>query len=207
MTTRKRFMPVAGALVSAIVASACCWLPLLLIVLGVSSVGIGVAFETLRPWFIGASVVLLGVGFYVFYFRREECAEGSACDTPHPGVRRSARIMLWVATVGVAAFIFLPGYIGALTRLGRAPAAGDVPIVITLQIDGMSCAGCAAGVEQALLGVTGVGSAEVSFEEERAIVSMEHAENPKLLDLIAAVTEAGYTATVASPDAGETLAD
>lgn len=42
---------------------------------------------------------------------------------------------------------------------------------IPITIDGMTCAGCAAGVERALLSVTGVTSANVNFATEKAVVT------------------------------------
>lgn len=190
-TERRGVVTAAGAVFSAIVASGCCWLPLLLIVLGVSSAGVAVVFERLRPWFIGASIVLLAVGFYVVYFRREECTDKKVS----PRGQRVAQITLWVATAGVAAFILLPNYIGALTHLGRSPDPAQSPVVLTLQIDGMTCGGCAAGVQQALQGVPGVESADVSFEAARAVVSLSPTHDTELTDLTDAVADAGFKAS------------
>lgn len=52
-----------GALVSAIIASACCWLPLLLIALGVSGGALASIFETWRPVLLPTTFVLLGLAF------------------------------------------------------------------------------------------------------------------------------------------------
>ncbi|MCH7549052.1 MAG: cation transporter [Candidatus Krumholzibacteriota bacterium] len=194
-TERGRVVTITGALLSATVASACCWLPLLLIVLGFSSAGVAVVFEKLRPWFIGASIVLLGAGFYAVYFLREECTGDASCKRADLRRRRTAQIILWVATVGVAAFIFLPSYIGALTEVGRGPDPARAPVVLTLQIDGMSCVGCAAGVREALQGVPGVESAAVSFEDARAVVSFSPMHETELTDLVDAVAAAGYEAS------------
>jgi len=42
-----------GSLIAAVAASACCWLPLSLLALGVSSGGIGLFFAAARPFFFG----------------------------------------------------------------------------------------------------------------------------------------------------------
>ncbi len=63
-----------------------------------------------------------------------------------------------------------------------------------LDIGGMSCGGCVGGVEKALLGVTGVISADVNLALEKAEVHTApgvHAES-----LIAAVEAAGFTAAI-----------
>ena len=44
---------------------------------------------------------------------------------------------------------------------------------VELPITGMHCAGCAGKVESALCGISGVTSAQVSFPNERAIVSFD----------------------------------
>ncbi|WP_239254430.1 heavy-metal-associated domain-containing protein [Listeria ilorinensis] len=60
-----------------------------------------------------------------------------------------------------------------------------------LKIDGMSCAHCKKRVEEALQGVQGVKSAEVSLEKEEAIVSYD-ASLVQEAELVEAVEEAGY---------------
>ena len=53
-----------GALASAVVASACCWLPLLLIAVGVSGGALAATFEAWRPVLLPVTFVLLGLAFY-----------------------------------------------------------------------------------------------------------------------------------------------
>ena len=66
-----------------------------------------------------------------------------------------------------------------------------------LQLSGLHCAACAGIIEQALLGVEGVRSAQVSAATERATVGWNPAETGAAA-LIEAVRRAGYTAV---PDA------
>lgn len=191
----------AGSVLAAAIASACCWLPLLLIVVGASAAGVAAFFDQVRPWFLGASVMLLAVGFYLNYFRRETCAEGDACATPSRKLQRTSRIMLWTATVGVVVFAFFPNYVGAL--IGGEPAAADGAIVsqVTLAVDGMTCDGCAVTVEQALIKVPGVVAAFVSYDDKRAVVTLDPASPASTRNLIAAVSWTGYTATLPSEEA------
>lgn len=56
-----------GAACTAILGSACCWLPLLLIAFGFSAAGVGSFFEQYRPYFLTATFVLLGVAWYFTY--------------------------------------------------------------------------------------------------------------------------------------------
>ena len=58
--------PFAGV-VSAILASACCWLPLVLIALGASGAGIAAGLEAYRPLLIVVTFGFLGAAFYLTY--------------------------------------------------------------------------------------------------------------------------------------------
>ncbi len=66
---------------------------------------------------------------------------------------------------------------------------------VTLNISGMTCAGCVASVEKALRNVSGVQTANVSLATNRALVEAQTQVTPQ--DLIAAVQRAGYQATLA----------
>ena len=59
-----------------------------------------------------------------------------------------------------------------------------------LSLTGLSCATCAATVEDSLEDVAGVQSVSVNFATERA--SIEHASDVRVADLVAAVEDAGY---------------
>ncbi len=75
---------------------------------------------------------------------------------------------------------------------------------VTLDIQGMRCAGCAATVEMALSSVTGVASAQVNLLTRKASVAIDpRRATPE--DLVAAVRSLGYSATVSEDDDG--LAD
>ncbi len=65
---------------------------------------------------------------------------------------------------------------------------------VTLSIPDMSCDGCVKTVREALTRVEGVGRAEVSLQDKRAIVEAEDHVAPA--DLASAVQAAGYTASV-----------
>ncbi|MFY9920691.1 MAG: cation transporter, partial [Mycobacterium sp.] len=69
---------------------------------------------------------------------------------------------------------------------------------LTLAVGGMSCASCAGRIEKRLNQVDGV-TATVNFATEQATVDVPDGVTPE--DLVAAVEETGYTATV--PEAAE----
>ena len=71
------------------------------------------------------------------------------------------------------------------------------PETATFAIEGMTCAGCASGVERALLAVPGVQSANVNLATERATVTGDASIN----DLIVAVASKGKRARVLTKSA------
>jgi copper chaperone CopZ len=56
-----------GAVFTAVVGSACCWLPLLLIAFGFSAAGVGSFFEQYRSFFLTVTFALLSVAWYLTY--------------------------------------------------------------------------------------------------------------------------------------------
>lgn len=92
-----------GGVLGAVLASSCCIGPLVLVSLGVSGAWIGnlTALEPLKPYFLAATVLLLGLGFWQVYFRKKpQCEEGSYCARPESGLVTKAA--LWIATILVA---------------------------------------------------------------------------------------------------------
>ena len=85
-----------GTVLSAVMASACCWLPLLLLAFGVSGAGIAGALDAYRPLFITLTVVFLAAAFYFTYRPRkaasasEDCCATThdCCATPSPTNKR-----------------------------------------------------------------------------------------------------------------------
>jgi copper chaperone CopZ len=69
-----------------------------------------------------------------------------------------------------------------------------VLVITTLRITGMSCNHCERSVGEALRGVLGVTTVAVDLAGGSARV--EHAESATRAQLVAAVEEAGYSATI-----------
>ncbi len=88
---------------AAILASACCLGPLVLLALGVSGAWIGnlTALERYRPIFIGATLVALYFAHLRIY-RPEACAPDELCAVPR--VRQSYKLLFWIvaALLGIA---------------------------------------------------------------------------------------------------------
>jgi mercuric ion transport protein len=87
--------------VAAILASACCLGPLMLVTLGFSGAWLGnfKVFEPFRPVFLGAAAIALFVAWRRIYRPAVVCKPGEACAAPR--VRSAYKAIFW----GVAALI------------------------------------------------------------------------------------------------------
>ena len=186
---------IIGSVTAAALSSACCWLPLLLVALGASAVGVAGFFEAYRPHLLVCAVVLLGLGFHATYFRASPCAPASSCANSMLRVRRFNRAALWIATILVGAFALFPNYVGSL--LGAATPttgfSGDVGLAMAeFSIEGMTCEGCAAVIRSALSEVPNLAGVEVDYARRAAIVRYEAEELGTREQVIAAIRAAGY---------------
>jgi mercuric ion transport protein len=92
---------------------------------GFSILGASALFDAWRPYLLGLTFGLLGLGFYFAYRpRKEHCAPGSACAMPVN--KRSGRLMLWLATAAVVLFAAFPYYSGRVAEflLSRVSVQG-----------------------------------------------------------------------------------
>ena len=206
-----------GTVVSAILASSCCWLPLALLAVGVSGAGIASTLEAYRPLFIVVTFGFLAAAFYFTYRPLKVAEAGPGCcpsdttereDCRAPTGKRQFRIislnktMLWVVTALAAAFLFFPYYVGTLMGGGGGGGGGDGAMLermnrVVFEIDGMTCEGCAATVAKAIRGVPGVQTVAVGFERREAVVGTAPCCSAPTEAIIRAVRAVGYRAAVA----------
>ena len=201
MTTgRGGLVAALGSVLAAVVASACCWLPLVLLSFGASAAGLSATFDTMRPWFLGVTAVLLGAGFYLIYFRKEKCAPGEACVVPNRKLQRFNRASLWIATIAVATFAFFPNYVGALARSSSIDATGQAEgSMLLVDVEGMTCEACSVHVRSALNDVPGVLDSTVDYEAGLAVLSIDPLDPPTTAALESAGAKVGYPITLTPP--------
>lgn len=149
---------------------------------------------------------MLGIGFYLVYFRRAKCADDTcgtaACSTRSGGRRVFTQAMLWFAAVLVAAFVLFPRYAGVVARavygespVATAPSDGSL-IVQRYAVEGMTCEACAVTLQADLLKIDGVVGATVDYATKSARVETT---DPEIQNkVLAAAKRHGYTATPTS---------
>lgn len=95
----------------------CCVGPVLYVTVGIGA-GLAGTFEPLRPWFLGAAVLFLALGFYGVHARSPEaCVADGECETLEEARKRRTRqkAMLWASTALVALFVTFPAWSNWLT--------------------------------------------------------------------------------------------
>ena len=97
----------AGGL-AAILASACCLGPLVLVALGLSGAWIGnlTRLEPYRPFFITGALVALFVAGRRIFWPVQACQEGKACAVP--GTRRLYKIVFGIVSALVLVAMVFP---------------------------------------------------------------------------------------------------
>ncbi len=178
---------IGGAVFAAIASSLCCVLPLAAVVFGLGAFGAASAFETLRPYLLALAFVALAFSFYRVYFRPEACAEGQSCATKP--VNKINQLFLWAGVLVILTFAYAPYYTGYLAAAvsnpqqpsanATMPAAAEMERLanktVVIDVEGMTCEGCAAHINETLKKLNGVVSAEADYPKKNVKVVF----NPK----------------------------
>lgn len=213
-TSKAESISKVGTVLSAVMASACCWLPLVLLAFGVSGAGIAGALDAYRPVFIGLTVVFLAAAFYFTYRPRKSAPASEDCCAVTPATDCCAvapatkskvsmmtvnKVVLWGVSALAVAFLFFPQYMKFFMAGGGAgePAANNSLVrTTTFSVEGMTCEGCSAVVEKAVKDVPGILSVKVDYDRKRAVVTSEACCPAPTEAITRAVEAAGYRAAV-----------
>ncbi len=93
---------------AAIGASVCCVGPLILLTLGIGGAWVAnlTALEPYRPFFIGLTLLFLGLAFYTLYRVPQPDASGSSCPVSRPLKRQ--RLIFWLVAVLLLSLLAVP---------------------------------------------------------------------------------------------------
>lgn len=205
----------AGAVVAALLASVCCWLPLLLIAFGVSGGAVAASFTAMRPVLLPITFLLLALAFYFTYRKPKPSVRGDksasrACDeeaccsvsrehsvgasyrTGRFTFRKLNKVMLWVVMVFALGLAFFPNYVGMILGAGNTRPVPNGTNVVVVDIEGMTCEACTTEVQSAIDSVPGVKNAEVSFERKEARVAITKGIRVPRAAILNAIDKVGY---------------
>lgn len=102
---------IATGAISALGASTCCVLPLVLISVGAGGAWVAQIRELERFYYLFLAVALaaFGFAFYRLYLRSAPCEPEAACAAP--AVRRRQRVAFWITLVSAKALVLSPFYV------------------------------------------------------------------------------------------------
>ncbi|MFO0739581.1 MAG: heavy metal-associated domain-containing protein [Labilithrix sp.] len=171
-------LSVGGAILAALAASSCCVGPLILVALGIGGAGGLAVMGAYRPYFLVGTAALLGTGYYFVYRKPKQTTDACGCARPSTTTAgRSARIGLWCATFVTALFAAMPSLL-AYAEHAHAPAGLPVGAPIaraTLQVRGIDCEGCAAGLRKAMSAVGGFGDLQLDVPHQTVAITYQPA--------------------------------
>jgi len=173
---------------SALLASVCCVTPLVLVLVGLGSLGVGAALGRFHWWFLLAASGLLAYGWWVYVKEQGRCRTAN-CEMPR---NKTTQTVLTAVSVVVAAFVGLNlyTYAGQRTATVSPPTNKELASVV-LPVEGMTCLTCELTIESSLRRLPGVTSADASVAQQAVAVSYDPAQ-VTLDGLIATVNKTGY---------------
>ncbi len=188
-------------MLSALVASVCCLGPLLLVLLGLGSLGFGAVIGRYHWWFIGAAIVLLAYAWQSYLKEARRCRTES-CKMAQG---KTTRTVLILASLIVGTFVGLNVYTYASQHGSmREPGAASVSTALTsvvIPVEGMTCFTCELTVESSLKGLPGVQQVDAKVNEQAAHVHYDPSQIG-LDALITAINKTGFKATQPSGQEG-----
>lgn len=97
-----------ASIMAALVASVCCVGPLVLLALGLGGTWVGnlTAMEPYRPFFIGLTLLFLGLAFRKIYLVPQVCKPGTPCADPHTMQRQ--QLTFWIVAVLLLGLLAVP---------------------------------------------------------------------------------------------------
>lgn len=149
-----------------VLASACCWVPLALAGAGVATGTLGARISWIRPWALGALLILL-LGVLGWWVRKRFASTKTAADccavVPRFPTLAVAILMGSFVLAWATPRLLHPGGQTVLTAVPPpAPAGSTLLVIATPQFD---CAPCAGTLPQTMSATPGVASVQMDFDK------------------------------------------
>lgn len=172
-----------SAIFLALTASLCCITPVLAVLGGISGIASSFSFlDTLRPYFIAFTVIVLGYAFYNAYKPRKQNEIDCNCEqtpsTKDDKLQKSfagSKKFLWIVAVVSIVLISFPYYSQVFfpDAQNKVPGSSNQIIQAKIEIEGMSCPTCEQSINYALKSEKGVLGAESSYKTGIAYVKYD----------------------------------
>lgn len=192
MSIKNSKVGTAGAvLLGALSASLCCISPVLAMAAGTGSTMANFSWlAPYRPFFIGVSVLALGIAW--LQFLKPTVDKNCGCEHSKKSFLNSKQFL---GAITILSFILIsfPSY--SKIFYGENPPAlkldQDGTNKIELNVKGMTCVSCELHIENEVKGLTGVTFVEASYEKKKTIVRYDDQKIDKE-KIIAAINGIGY---------------
>lgn len=180
----------------AFIASLCCITPVFAFLAGIG--GIASVFswmEPVRPYLIGLTILLLGFAWYQKLKSRSPEEIECACEEGKKTSFWQSKAFLGTVTVISVLLLAFPYYSNAFF-----PDSAQQEVVyitpeqvetVIFNIDGMTCTGCEATVDNAARSVDGVVDVKASYKEHSAKITYLK-DKTKRKSIIAAINNTGF---------------
>ncbi len=193
MKNNKRL--IGTSVLAAITASLCCITPILAVLAGTSGVASTFSWiEPFRPYLIGFTILVLAFAWYQ-QLRPKTLEElECACEGNEKTSFRQSKKFLGIVTVFAVVMLAFPYYSSIFypeSTSNPTFAMSDNLEEITVDIKGMTCAGCELHIEHAVGQLEGVNLVEASYDSGTATIHFL----PSLINdksIVAAINGTGY---------------
>lgn len=179
-------------MLSAFFASLCCIVPAVALIAGISGFGASLSWlSPLRPYLIAMAILSLGYAWY----RKFDSEEACQCAEDGKTKFLQSKSFLGAITIIVALMAAFPWYSGIFYRGAQRPPIAYLKENLNtaeFKISGMTCNGCAKRVKSDVEGLSGVVAADVSFENQNAIVTFDRLR-VETLQIRKTIESAGYS--------------
>lgn len=178
---------------SAFLASVCCLGPVVLILLGLGSLGLGAVLGRYHWFLLLAAAGILAYAWRAYRKERRQC-EAAHCRMAQGPVTKWTLI---VASVFVAGFLGLnlATYASQQYPQWSSTQSAKGPLAqVMLPVEGMTCFTCELAVESGLKKLPGVVDSDARVREKTAHVRYDPSR-VKVEDLIEAINRTGYKAS------------
>ena len=180
-------------LFAAVAASSCCIPPVIALIAGVGGGASALSWmEPFRPYLIGLAVLAIGYAWYSYLRTKkaDDCCEVDA----KPKWYQTKGFLIGI-TLFAAISISFPYYAHIFY-----PNNNNKEVVVVSEanmqtlnfdIEGMTCSGCAAHVENEVNKLSGIISVSASYDNENATVTFDKSKTAKK-DIEKAINSTGY---------------
>lgn len=165
----------------------CCAGPILFTSIGATSLAGFTLLEPLRPYLSIMAIGLLGLSFWRSY---RPSTKAACCSVEEKSQLLRQRRTLWITAVVVTVFLAFPYIIDqtVFASDGKFDDGGlRIDQISTWDIDGMTCSGCAMGLEASLAHEKGMEYCKVRFADGQMDCRVDNSKliEKRIPDLIA----------------------